>query len=57
MFFLLKINALELVSEISVYCDKNTCDRSSTCGKTVPTFQIPPRDMIENSRCLILMES
>ena len=31
IIFLLKINALELVAGISVYYDKNTCARPSTC--------------------------
>ena len=57
MLLFLKLIALKLVAGISIYFDKNTCDRSSRSYKTVLALQIRLTDMTHNSLCLILIAS
>ena len=57
MFLVSEIIAVELVAGISLNYVENTCDWPSTCYKMVVRFQIQLRVMINNSICLILMES
>ena len=57
MFLVFKKIAFEIVARLYLSCDKNTCDRPSTCQKAVLNIQISLRQMFPDSFCLILMKN